>query len=277
MNSYFRFFLICLSMLYLAPSLFAKSLAEFSEYPQFCQLAARDPSIYANFKRNPCYNQTLEHLVYAQGLLFLNIIQNDYPNLFPYFELFRQNDVIGNPNIYNYDSVGWFSPTTLRYIKIAGDLQKIFGDTSQLRVLEIGAGYGGQCKILSDLNAFSTYAIIDLAECNPLTEKYLSNLGVKNVTCIDRNDLDRATAYDLVISNYAFSEIEKEEQTQYLEKIIAHIPRGYMILNFFSNYHTYSAAELVEFLHAKGYQARIEEEIPSTADGHNRLLIWKPN
>ena len=38
--------------------------------------------------------------------------------------------------------------------------------------------------------------------------------------------------YDLVISNYAFSEIDLRTQTEYFEKIIKKAPHGYMTMNY---------------------------------------------
>jgi hypothetical protein len=37
--------------------------------------------------------------------------------------------------------------------------------------------------------------------------------------------------YDLVISNYAFSELPSELQTRYIEKIILKAKRGYLTIN----------------------------------------------
>src|SRR5439155_585481 len=108
----------------------------------------------------PAYTDMLEHVSYSQGNDYLNIILNEYPDLVKKFSAFRENDAIGDPRTYLYEKHGLFSPTTLRYIKIAGDIRARFGDLSRMHIVEIGGGYGGQCKIIHDLCGFARYTII---------------------------------------------------------------------------------------------------------------------
>lgn len=154
----------------------AVSISETSSYPQLCQLAVENEEVFANFKRYPAYQAILEHVSYEHGKEYLDIILKEDPELVSLFNKFRENDLLGNPIVYDYGQYGIFSPTTLRYIKVARDLRKKFGDMSHMRVVEIGGGYGGQCKILSDLCGFASYTIIDLPEAVKLANKYLSAL-----------------------------------------------------------------------------------------------------
>lgn len=250
------------------PLTYGKSIAQTTNYPAFCQLDADNEAIFANFKRNPTYQQILEHVNFHTGKEYLEVIIKDYPFLIPYFEQFRQNDAIGNPITYSYGDYGVFSPTTLRYIKSIGDLQKKFGDLSQMHIVEIGGGYGGElCTVLSNLG-FGSYTLIDLPECIALAKKYIELQGISNVLFIESTNIKSARAYDLVICNYAFSEIDKIEQFSYLENISLPSNNGYMILNFISQYcnvKSLTLEELVSILSNTGKYGIVENENPSTA------------
>lgn len=252
------------------------SIAEKSTYPNFCLLAANNDLIFANFKNHPTYRQILEHVTYELGLQYLKIIRDEYPDLINSFDRCRENDSIGNPPTYDYGNAGLFSPTTLRYIKVAGDLKRQFGDLSQLHIVEIGGAYGGLCKILSELGGFGSYTIIDLPQSNALAKKYLKLQGVENVFFIDSDRLSEVRDYDLVISNYAFSEIDKLEQSHYINKVISKTPNGYMTLNFISHIfalQSMSLEELIKILYNSGFQSKVIKERPIT-NPSNLLITW---
>jgi len=260
-------FLICLN------PLSGASLSNNATYPYFCQNAANDEELFSGFKRNPIYREILEHLNYDQGLLFVNYINKFYPDLFEKNSRLQTNDKIGNPETFEYEKIGSYSPTTLRYIKVAGDLRKEFGDLSKLNIVEIGAGYGGQCKILSDLFGFASYTIIDLPQCNELTKKYLSRQGVDNVEYISYDKVPSNKKYDLVISNYGFSQCDRAEQQKYLEKIIDTTPKGYITCNFIAK-DAFSSQELIKILNTIKKTLIIQPEVPSTG-ADNLVFIWK--
>jgi hypothetical protein len=267
---YLTFFSLC--------SIYAISISERSAHPIFCQLAADNEDVFANFKSDPIYRQIIEHVSYETGLQYLNVVINDYPDLLPYLDKFRQNDSLGNPITYSYGKHGIFSPTTLRYVKMAGDLRKKFGDLSQMHIVEIGGGYGGQCTVLSTFG-FASYTLIDLPECIALSKKYLDLMKIKNVFYVESTHLENIGSYDLVISNYAFSEINKAEQLNYLEKVIKPIRNGYMTLNFISGYshlNSLSIEELVSILYHAGKSGKVEKEHPLTHPT-NLLMCWKPS
>jgi len=257
----------------------AQSITRGTYYPDFCQLAAKNDYVFNSFKRNPVYREILEHLPYELGALYLKTISAEYPELLAHVEKCRQNDLLGEPITFDYGQVGYFSPTTLRYIKVAGDLKKQFGDLSKMHIVEIGAGYGGQCKIIAELGGFASYTIIDLPECNALSKRYLDALGVQNVTFINNDNLSKAQKYDLVISNYAFSEIDRSEQEKYIEHVIKSTPNGYMTMNFIShffNLKSLSMEEIVRVLQKNGRKGKVEHEKPLTHPD-NLLLTWYSN
>lgn len=274
MLNFLLFFFLALSC---NPLLHTGSISEKFPYPKVCQEAADHDAIFAHFKRNPSYTDVLEHVTYQQGLEYLQIIQGEYPDLLPCFDKFRQNDLLGDPIVYDYGQVGCFSPTTLRYIKVAGDLKKEFGDLSHMHIVEIGGGYGGQCKILSDLFGFASYTLIDLPSCNALSKKYLDSLKVKNVFFLDHTQLSEAKEYDLIISNYAFTEMDRYEQKEYLDKVIAPTRNGYMTCNSsfsMSHVNCLSVEELLTALSSPDRLVYIEAERPLSFPS-NVLMLWK--
>ena len=73
------------------------------------------------------------------------------------------------------------SATTARYIKNLSDLINLFGSLDGMRIAEIGGGYGGLCKIISDQFELDSYTLFDLPDCLDLSKKFLDNFGIDNV------------------------------------------------------------------------------------------------
>ena len=258
----------------------ADSISNRSDYPSFCKIASEDDAVFENFKSNPCYQLILEHATYHQGSQYLEIIKQEYPSLLSNLEKFKENDLLGAPTLYFYgENYGYISPTTLRYTKVAGDIISLFGDISNKTVVEIGGGYGGQCKILSTIFDFHKYFIFDLPEVCLLTRKYLDLLNVSNTECLSDFSHLNENDFDLVISNYAFSEISRNVQIEYIDKVINKSKCGYLTLNFISDYFSINSLSLEEILIALKKPERelvLLEERPLTGS-KNTILIWTEN
>ena len=138
-------------------------------------------------------------------------------------------DIIGNPKVYKYPIVGYISPTTLRYISIMLELEDYFGSLEGLNICEIGGGYGGQYKIIDSYFKIHTYTIIDLEPSLLLTKKFLSNYKLNSKIEFVKPDELKNSTFDLVISNYAFSELNKISQDDYIHKVINFSNCGFMI------------------------------------------------
>jgi len=266
---FFLFFIIYISLIEVC--LGNISVSEVTKNNEFCELAAKDDLLFKDFKNR------LEFASYEVGLHYLNFIRKEYPDLLLHFDRFRKNDLLGNPQTYIYEDIGSFSPTTLRFVKVFGDLNKHFGNLSQLHIAEIGGGYGGLCAILSEMGAFANYTIIHSPAYNELTKKYLSLLGVQNVNFIDIKEIDDLQKYDLVISNYDFSEMDKELQGKCIEKIIKNSANGYFTFNFISSLYGIESIPveyLISTLLDYGRSGILETEHPLTHPD-NLLLVWK--
>lgn len=248
------------------------SISDSGTYPEFCRLASEDDLVFGRFRRSLIYTRILEHVSRHQGELYLEKIENRNPQLLDALRPLLDADTIGGPLRSHYPGHGLLSPSTLRYIKVASDLEHLFGSLDGMRVAEIGVGYGGQCRVLSSLWDVESYDLFDIPEVLALSRRFLAASGVDStrINEIDGRD-PRAGEYDLVISNYAFSELRREVQQTYLSRVIQNARGGFMIYNHISpsEFDSLSARELADSLP----DARILEESPLTFEG-NVVVVW---
>lgn len=245
-------------------------------YSDICLQASNSDEIFDKFKSIPEYQEALEHVTFEQGMGYIDIIKRDNPLLLETYNLdkFKTNDNYGTANICHYQDL-IISPSTLRYIKVLSDLIKLFGNLDNFKIAEIGGGYGGQCKIINDYFSIKDYHIVDLYEVNRLSEKYLNKLGVKNVRISTYDELN-IEEYDLVISNYAYTELDRPLQDIYKNTIINGSKNGYITCNFVthcfewsSKFNSYSKEELINLK----TNTNIIAEEPLTC-ATNFILIW---
>ncbi len=190
-----------------------------------------DKRLISKFRRNFEYRMILEHVSYRQGLEYLDrIFQLEIIDSSLISKL-AQNDNFGNPRRYYYSGIGWVSPTLLRYISVFSEIEKLIGFKSINSIVEIGIGYGGQARVIYELSHVTRYDFYDLSDVQQLASTYLKK------TCpeFSPNHLDiyrvENEQFDLVISNYAISELPVEVQKEYLEKILEPAAHCYLIMN----------------------------------------------
>jgi putative sugar O-methyltransferase len=175
------------------------------------------------------YTPILEHLNYNDGKIYADYIIKNYKHLLVHLDEFKKNDLIGNPIKFNYDEFGEINPTTLRYIKFAGDIQKTFGDINNVNLVEIGAGYGGLVRVLNVIYNFKAITLFDLPEALNLQKKYLNEFDItpKTYTYNDKFSVGKNT---LVISNYAWCECDKKTRDIYVDKIINKVDYNFLVV-----------------------------------------------
>jgi hypothetical protein len=250
------------------------SVSHHGSYPELCDLAAQDPGVFASFKRHPDYKPILEHVSCEQGTEYLQIALAQTPAFASLLGRFRENDRLGAPETCDYGEHGSFSPTTLRYVKVASDLLMLFGPLDGFRAIEIGCGYGGQCFIAATAFTPQSYALVDLEPCLHLQQTYLSQLGVQNTRFIASGEVPDDGEYDLVISNYAFSECVRKVQRDYLERVLRRAKRGYLTCNWISPrpFRPFTPDDLLAAIPGSQFLA----EVPLTAPA-NRIWVWGAN
>jgi putative sugar O-methyltransferase len=251
------------------------SITDGSQYVELVTHALHDNFTFKYFKRHPKYKEVLEHVSYEQGLEYINIAVEQDPELLNYVNKFSENDKIGTPMVSKY-SIGKFSPTTLRYIKVLSDLRLLFGPLDDMNIIEIGCGYGGQAKIIMDVHKVKSYTFIDLPPVTKLIRKYMNNFKIEtDMNFLSSEDFTEHLLgeYDLVISNYAFSECSKEAQDTYISSVLNKSNRGYMVYNFTSHIYGVDSYSKEEILNSIKNEILLTEEKPLTHPD-NCVIFW---
>ena len=262
---------------------FKSSCSDNGEYPNFCLQAANDNQIYATFRRNPIYTSVVETVSKESGQDYFQMALLQTPGLREYFDDFVTSERVGSPHTFPYKEKLFsrkylFSPTTIRYIKVLSDLLQFFGSLDGMNIVEIGGGYGGLCKIISDFCRIESYTLIDLKPALNLSQKFLSEFSLANIHYLTEEDLSHCKQYDLVISNYAFSEINRNVQNLYMKNILQMSSRGYLLCNFKT--HTWQEDQMTgdDFRQTiKNVKSFINHPILSKLDllAGIELLIWE--
>lgn len=255
---------------------FRTSISDDGYYPLVCYLASKYDSVFSDFKRNPIYNYILECTGEQEqyGYHMLKLI-DDIPGFTPSpddWKEFSRNDFYGNPRTYPVifgDKTINISSTTIRYVKVLGDIISMFDSGSIKSIAEIGVGYGGQCRIILSRLPVEQYTLFDLPEVLGLSERYLQNFPECNgkVRYVDGGHIYINDEYDFFMSNYAFTELRREIQDMYMEKVIKKSKRGYITWNDFAE--KWGGYSVDEFLDTIPGSSRIEIDYPGTC-----LVVW---
>ena len=235
--------------------------------------AVANEEILMNFRADPDYQQVLEHVPISLGEKYLDIIISEY-NSQPesVFAALSKLSEFGRPPVHDFSRIGPVSPTILRYVKVAYELNKLFGDLSTLRIGEIGVGFGGQAAVLNKLFGVKDFVAFDLPEVLRLCEIFLSRTESHLIPRLVDGRKPTPVEVDLVVSNYAFSELVRSVQDAYLENVILRAKSGYITWNNLSskNLDGYSLRELVRKIPG----SKVLKEVPLESSKSNRLIIW---
>lgn len=251
-----------------------RSASDNGRYGSAILHALKNQKAFENFKRNYSYREILEHVTREQGFEYLKILQTRNDGLLEKaLNTVLVNDQIGNPIKFNYPNFSSpLSPTTLRYVKVASDLKVLFGENLE-NVAEIGCGYGGQALANDQLLNVKRVKLFDLPFVNELTDRYLNSQllnGSYNTTTINK---ETESKYDLVISNYAFSELPKKLQMTYIKKVVSKSDKGYLTMNTGLNKEKSNSKLSIDELRNLLPQFEIFEEEPLTSS-QNYLIVW---
>lgn len=213
----------------------ARSIYDRSVFAEMALSAANDAAQFAVFKSNPFFNLLWENLSKEEGEMWLKRIQEKYPALIEKMEAFAASDKIGSPKTFSFEGVGEFSPSTLRLAAIAGQINESM--VRMPNVVQIGAGYGGLCKILHDISSCASYTIIDLPEQLALARRYLEAFGLNEVIYMTLDELPKNARYDLVISDMSFSEFNRPEQQRLFDRVLAQAKAGFILGRIFPKHY----------------------------------------
>ena len=240
------------------------------EYLNFCEEIITNENLYYSFKQNSKYTPILEHISFQLATAYYNLLEDEYKKLIPL--AYKVNDVVGQPILFETPE-GLISGTTLRYLKVLQDLDN--KNILNGNIVEIGAGYGGQARLILALSkhkrSITSYLTVDLRGPSLLQAKY--NKDIKKFRSVDFDELEKQTP-NLVISNYAFSELTKDIQQIYLDKVIHPSNSGYLTYNPGAGWE-FSVDEICQILTSKKVQKEPDSPMEIFGFTENCILHWK--
>lgn len=206
------------------------SITDDLEFRGRLKLAATSPVAFAQFRTHVL--EKITELNFEAGAQYAESFLKTSPSYQQLLPEFRRNDEVGDPASHQYPQIGRFSAATLRYIKFLSDMEILFGSLNGFHIVEIGGGYGGQCRLIMSRFKPASYTMIDLPEMLHLASRYLGTFDIDKSIAFRRpfQRLPKPSA-DLVISNYAVSEMKRSVQDRYLLEVINPARRGYILYN----------------------------------------------
>jgi hypothetical protein len=246
------------------------SISDNSEYLGIVNAAVQDDSIFAKFRSNRQYRLILEHVTHKLGDKYLFRLISDEFQVKETLEKVRIVDTLGAPIRYRFKGIGLASPTTIRYMFVHNELIKHFGTLDGFKVVEIGGGFGGQAAVSRALNSTLNWHIYDLPKVSELQEKFLQRCGLGPVSFHSGLKIEESKG-DLLISNYALSEVSRELQMEYINKVVLNCSRGYMAWNLLSEIENagLTVNEVLELIPG----ASKVDEVPLSHQG-NVVITW---
>lgn len=247
------------------------SLSDAGIYPRFCQWAAEDEAVFSGFRASQIYRGVLEHVSEEQGREYLVEIDRMGMHV-DEFRTLVGSDWVGSPRCCTYGSLGPVSPTLLRYVKVAAELRHLFGSLAGMSIAEVGIGYGGQSRVLTSLWPIRNYYLYDIPEVLALADRFLHAIEAVSPNLVPCDGRDPAPGnFDLLISNYAFSELRRDLQEVYLERVVKSSRRGYVTYNHITppEWGSLSAEQFASQIPG----AQIIDEVPLTHPG-NVIVVW---
>ena len=239
------------------------------------------------FKSDTNYCGILEHVSFEYGKKYLNLINEEFPDIkfSAINEFCNINDLYGNPKkekfIKDNNQLNC-SPTSLRYIYHALTILQYYHNTKCKNIVEVGCGYGGLCLAINYFMKYfetqiNNYHIIDLTEPINLIEQYLNkhnchikvNIKYHNSSTYGINIEDKDLFF---ISNYCYTEIDKVHNLEYTVKLLSKVDNGFITWQNGGNKGVYPIEESSKIINKE--IVNVIEEKPQTDAGHGIFMNY---
>lgn len=225
----------------------------YDKYNNHILKMVKEPTLLDTFKTQPDITYIVEHTPIHMAHKVCSYIAQTFgyiPDIL--WARVKENDEIGNakkekfnlPFIKDVDKrEERVSTSTLRYFMFAMDIVFMLRHIqTPLSIVEIGAGYGGLCKIFLDVCDYynvsvKKYTIIETSCGIQLSQMYLNKVPKANVMIEFKDCKDKLTydsVYDLCISTFGFSELSTYHRHRYRDTLIPLCVRGYIVWNCLS-------------------------------------------
>lgn len=249
----------------------ALNFAKGNDFFNFCKEATVSDDIFTTFKTNPNFTHIIGNDTRAYGIAKMCLEQITKQEILHQIEKYKENDLLGSPVMYSFENIGTISPGTLYFMFILNNIINEFGDIKDFNICEIGSGYGGQANTILTYGV-KEYTCIDNVSTLGLAKKYLNRNNKSNVVFYDTDNIETDRNYDLVISNWCLSEMDKDGIKFYVDKVISKSKYAYFEMNIWDlDRKQYLLDEIGK--HFK--TVKILDEIIKTHPNNNFLLICK--
>lgn len=255
----------------------AGSISGEMEWPRACAVLAEGVITSARFRRLRAVMEVVETLGPSEGRHHARLIRAA-----GHAEWLERPEMLalaswGDPLLWPsflLDTPHAMAPTSLRYLSHALWLRDEGLIAEKAHVAEIGVGYGG----LVAMNALVSQArttLVDLPNVERAAMKMLTENALAHAAA------EAHTAFDCVISNYAFTELSTDLQDRMLSGFIAGSRHGMILSNarvFSQHIGGRSNEELMAALAHHGIQASCHAEHPLLSPSDrafgNVLILW---
>jgi hypothetical protein len=214
-------------------------------YLDACLSMAENEINFKNFRKNPAYGAILEGGEVQIGIERLERIKafGGTNWLVKNLVEFEKNDDFGMPikhkfeiSSLNINSKLALSSSIINYANdIYGILDLVKGSKIS-KIVEVGGGYGGLCRMLSTIIPFEEYVLIDQPEPLKLAKMYLKKYPsvekkISYISSFDKEAIQGLTNIDLFIGCNSIAELGFEEQDFYSANLISKSNFGYIVYN----------------------------------------------
>lgn len=249
-------------------------MVDYSAFTAFSRTIVKDGSL-SDFKSSPFFTAVLEHVTAQLGHEYYQRLRSISPLTREQITAYcKKNDIFGGGMKHDFEWITT-SPSNFRYLLHSHLILSQMKQQGQeeVRVVEVGCGYGGLCLALTDLAAsygikIKEYHLIDLPDVSSLQKLYLSKFTISADLFFhpaSRYGEDIQGTGMFLISNYCFSEIDEQHQKQYIRLLFPKVVHGFM---------TWNNIPLYDF----GFAVTVEAENPLTSNNPNPSLnnkyVW---
>ncbi|CAB4335618.1 unannotated protein [freshwater metagenome] len=214
-----------------------------SEWRDACEAAGSSIQSLSQFRRWPVFVFHVEGTPRIGGeLLAQRLLRN--PMFTKSLPTISKTEEFGSPlNLISipFESKTFkLSPTTLRYSNNCLNAIALFGlQIFQNQIIEIGGGYGGECKVFNDISRSITkedkdlnWTVYDLPSSTALIRKWVEFSSYKVQFGSIYAEPKKISHDSMIISNGAISEMRDELLEDYFTNLILPAKYGYFITNF---------------------------------------------
>ncbi len=212
-------------------------------FKQFCEEAVEDDEVFKTFRSSHIFKEMIGMEEKWQGDEYLERV-----SLEAHGGALERLDSVGSPVKHIYggrlgEGGVELSPTTLRYYYTLHEIVREIGiptpDTT--RIIEIGGGYGGLASVVTTVYPNLLYHMVEIDPVSRLARKYLERCGCDGVEVFEpgaysngmngMNGMEDSARYDILISEYALSEMDSDGLDFYFETILPLCDTCYLGMN----------------------------------------------